>query len=145
MAIKQVQQVGPQDVVKSTGGRKGGGKFGTMAGLATGAALGAVVAGTGGAALPAIAMGGMTGAATGASLGGLIGEKIKPGREASTAIDRRIQAAGPQMVQSETSEKLKQSLMALHEAPPEVKSQYAPQLVNAYLKSLGNDNGTGRA
>ena len=144
MALQQVQQVAPQDVTKTTKARTGGGKFGTLAGLAAGAALGAAAVPTGGT-TAAIAMGGIGGAGGGAALGGLLGEKVRPGREASTAIDRRIQSQGPQMVHSETSEKLKQSLMALHQAPPEVKQQYAPTLVNAYLTSLGKDNGTGRA
>lgn len=124
------------DVEKSTSGRKSGGKFGTMAGLAAGAIGAGAVAATGGAALPAVIGAGAAGGMTGASLGGLLGESIRPGREASTAIERRIQTQGPQPIKSDASEKLRQSLVALHDAPPEVKSQYAPTLLNAYLMSV---------
>jgi hypothetical protein len=109
-----------------------------MAGLAAGAALGGMAA-TGGTA--AIAMGAMGGAGAGASLGGLIGEKVKPTKEQSTAIDRRIAAGTP--AQATGSQKLRDSIMALHEAPPEVRREYAQPLVSAYLTSLAKERSGG--
>lgn len=132
MALQAVQTIAPQDKVKSSGGRKGGDKFGAIAG-AIGA--GAIVA-SGGAAAPAV----LGAAGTGAALGGLAGGAIRPERQASTAIERRMQTQGPQLVHSETSEKLKNSLMALHEAPAVAKRQYAQPLLTAYMTSVAQDN-----
>lgn len=86
-------------------------------------------------------MGAISGAGAGSALGGLLGERVRPGREASTAVERRLQGAGPQLIQSEASHKLKDSLAALREAPVEAKREYARPLLSAYLASLAKDNG----
>ena len=135
MALQQVQQVAPIQRERGSSGRAGGGKWG---GLAAAVGAGAIVA-SGGAAAPAV----IGAAGTGAMLGGLAGDAVRPAREGKNAIERRIDAAGPQMIQSDTSSKLRDSLTALHQAPPAVKQQYAPPLVNAYLQSLGKDRAGG--
>lgn len=137
MAIKPVEMIAP---VETSGkkARKGGGGLGQALGMAAGAALaGGAVAATGGAALP-IAAAAMGGAAGGAGLGQLIGDKLSPGRADSTAMTRRM-TQQPQLMQSEQTQKLRESILALHSQPPEVQEQHAPTLVQAYLKSLGND------
>ncbi len=138
--LKQVDVI-PRTVVSGgSKGHSGGGKFGTLGGLAAGAALGATVAATGGAALPAIALAGAGGAATGASLGGLLGEELDKTKQGTSAIERRLDSTAPQLIHSDRSETLKQSLMALHEAPQEIRDQYAPPLLDAYMTSLHQDN-----
>jgi hypothetical protein len=139
MAIKPVEMIAPAPVVKEKKARKGGGGFGQVAGLIGGAVLaGGAAAATGGA-LP-IAAAAMGGAGGGAALGGLLGEKIKPTREgSSTAMERRI-VGTPQLMQSERTQKLRESVMALPSQPPEIQQQHAPTLVQAYLKSLQDDN-----
>jgi hypothetical protein len=139
MALQAANFIPAQDKVTTTKGRKGGGKWGTVAGLAAGAALGALTVGTGGAAAP-LAMAALSGGATGAGLGGMIGEAIRPTKEGSSSIERRLASLGPQMIQSDTSQKLRGSLMALHEAPPAAKQQYAQPLLSAYMTSLAKDN-----
>ncbi len=108
-------------------------RVGTVGGIAGGVAGAAT--GPAGATVGAIG-----GTAAGASLGNTLGEMIQPGRAGSTAIERRAQAPGPQMIQSESSQKLRDSLMALHEAPQQAKQQYAQPLLTAYMQSIANDN-----
>ena len=124
-----------QDDAVTRRAKKGGGGIGQIAGTVGGAILGgAAIAATGGAAAPAVAMGAMGGAAAGGGLGGMVGEMIDPSRAASTAMSRRG-GAGPQMLQTNASETLKQSIMALHSQPDHIKSEYTEPLVTAYLKS----------
>lgn len=139
MAISQVQIMNRPDKYSSTEGKKGGGQTGQ----AIGAVLGGVVGGMAGSttANPAgVYAGAMGGAATGASLGSAIGEKINPTTEGTTAIDRRIQSQQPDIVHSERSEKLKQSLVALQSQPPEIQQQYLPTLTQGYIASVADDN-----
>lgn len=135
MALQQVQQVAPIQRERGSSGRAGGGKWGALGGAL---AAGAIVA-SGGAAAPAV----LGAAGTGAALGGLGGDMLRPAKEGKSAIERRIEAAGPQMIQSDTSSKLRDSLTALHQAPPAIKQQYAPTLANAYLQSIGKDRAGG--
>ncbi len=139
MAYNQVQYVPPPPVEKKSGGKKGGGAFGA----AVVGAIGGVVGGLAGAATggPAgAAAGAMGGAAGGAGLGQMLGNAIMPAKGPSTSIERRMEAAGPQVMQSEQTQKLKQSITALHSQPDQVKQQYASPLVQAYMVSLANDN-----
>jgi hypothetical protein len=142
MAINPVELRLRQETGTTTGARKGGGQFGTMAGLVGGAALGGAAAAVPGAAPAAIAMGALGGAGGGSALGGMLGEKVKPSSEGTTAIDRRIQAQSTPQVSG--SEKLRDSIMALHEAPPEIKQQYAQPLVSAYFASLAKERSGGQ-
>jgi outer membrane lipoprotein SlyB len=140
MALNSVAMVGPQDEVKKTSGKSGGGKIGKviggtaggiaggMAGMATGGPAGAAVGATGG-------------ALAGASLGEMIGNGISPARQESTAIQRRIQSQGPQMVQSDRTAQLKQAVMALHQAPPAVQQEYGKPLVTAYMTQVAQNGG----
>tara|TARA_R110000868_G_scaffold9394_1_gene46901 strand:- start:5984 stop:6406 length:423 start_codon:yes stop_codon:yes gene_type:complete len=130
-------QITPK-VERSAGssGSEGSAKMGQLAGAALGAAA---IIGTGGAATPAVGAV-LGGAATGSALGGLVGGAADPGKAGTSAMERRLDSTQPQFIHSEKSDALKQSLMALHEAPQEVRNQYGPQLVNAYLSSLHNDN-----
>ena len=133
--IKQVQFEGP--VIKSSGsrGKSGGSKFGSIAGAAIGGTIGGLAAGaaTGG---MGTAQGAMMGAGAGAGLGGMVGNLISPAKAAQEAMSRRVELSQPQMAQSESSQKLRQSILALHQAPQPVRDEYGPQLVNAYLTSL---------
>jgi hypothetical protein len=70
----------------------------------------------------------------------MIGEMAAPSRQGETAITRRLQAPGPQIVHSEQSNQLKQSLMALQQQPPEIQAQYQAPLVTAYMQSVAKDN-----
>jgi len=119
--INRVAFEGP---VKTSGGggKQGGGKTGAL----VGAALGGV-------------SGGLAGAGAGAGLGAMVGEALSPSEAGQAAMSRRIETMQPQPVLSETSEKLKQSVMALHAAPQPVRDEYGPQLIQAYLTSLSND------
>jgi hypothetical protein len=152
VAIKPVEMIAPAPVVKEKKARKGGGGLGQAIGMAAGAALGGVAgtylapgAGTAagaktGALIGAAGVGAIGGAVSGASLGGMIGEKVKPTREGSSnAMERRVMGT-PQLMQSERTQKLRESVMALHSQPPEIQQQHAPTLVQAYLKSLQDDN-----
>ena len=143
MALTAIERRQRPDVVTTTGGRQGGGKTGAMAGLGAGAVLGGLAAAAvPGAAPAAIAMGAVGGAGAGSSLGGMLGEKVKPTQEASSAMQRRAVAQAPQQING--SEKIKEAIMALHEAPPDAQQQYAPQLVQGYLASLAKErNGAG--
>ena len=134
MAITPVQYVQRPEEVSTTKGKAGGGKWGQIAGTLGGAVLGgAAIAATGGTAAPAVAMGALGGAATGGSLGGLLGESIKPTKEGTTAMERRMQTMGPQMTQSNHADTLKQSLVALQTQPDHLKAEYTKPLVNAYM------------
>lgn len=136
MAQNAVQFIQRPEEVTTTKGKAGGGKWGQIAGTLGGAALGAAATvATGGAAAPAIAMGALGGAGAGGALGGGIGEIIKPTKEGSTAMERRMQAMGPQIQQSQHSQQLKQSLVALQSQPDHIKAQYAKPLVDAYMTS----------
>lgn len=139
MALEPVAFISaPEKVVKKSG-KSGGGGFGSAAGAAIGGAIGAAAAGgmTGGV---AAAQGGMAGAAAGSALGGMIGNAVDPARAASSAIQRRAQAAPAQMVQSETSAKLKDSILALQQVPDAVRVEYTKPLVSAYMTSLAKDH-----
>lgn len=139
MALRQVQIMNRPDSYSTTEGKKGGGQTGQALGAAIGGAIGVAAGGglTGG---TGAAAGGMAGAATGASLGSAIGEKINPTTQGSTAIERRIQAQQPEIVHSERSDKLKESLMALQSQPPEIQQQYLPTLTQGYIASVAEDN-----
>lgn len=139
MAISSVQYNPVQKAIE-TREKKGGGGIGQAAGLVAGAALaGGAAAATGGTALP-IAAAAMGGAGGGAALGGMLGEKISPSRQGSTAMDRRMSAAGPQLIQSEPTKRLRESIMALNGQPDDIKQQYGPTLVNGFMSSLAQDN-----
>lgn len=140
MAMNGVQYIGPKEKVTTTGGKAGGGKWGQVIGGAIGGAAGALAAAPTGAGMVA---GGIAGTAGGAALGGMIGNMISPAKEGTTAIDRRIQAAGPQIQHSEQSERLKASLMSLQTQPPEIQQEYMAPLVKAYVASVAQDNPKG--
>lgn len=141
MAIKQVDLIAPTPAHTEGKIKKGGGELGQKLGLLAGALIGgAATVATGGAAAP-VALAALSGAGTGAGVGGMIGEKIKPTKEMKGAIDRRAELLrAPQLIQSESTQKLRESIMALHTQPDSVKQEYAPTLVNAYLTSLQRDN-----
>lgn len=137
MGQNAVQFIQRPEEVTTTKGKSGGGKWGQIAGTLGGAALGAAATvATGGAAAPAIAMGALGGAGAGGALGGSLGEIIKPTKEGSTAIERRMQAMGPQMQQNNHAAQLKQSLVALQSQPDNVKAQYTKPLVDAYMTTM---------
>lgn len=143
MALQAVQQIAPPPKVSSSGGKKGGGMFGSVAGGIAGAALaGGAAAVTGGAALP-VAAAALGGAGGGMALGGMLGNAVAPAKAASAIERRAATIQGPQLIQSEQTAKLKDSILALHTQPPEIKQQHAPLLVNAYLTSLAGDNKRG--
>jgi hypothetical protein len=129
-----LKQVGLASKVQTSGGSSGSeglGKYGAIAG-----ALGAAaVVGSGGAAAPAV----LGAAGSGAALGGLVGGVVDPGKQAESPMQRRLDSTEPQMLHSENSQRLRDSILALHQAPPEVQNQYAPTLLNAYLTSLHQD------
>ncbi len=108
-----------------------GGTRGSAGGSQTGQLIGAAIGG---------AVGGLGGAAAGSSLGGMAGNAIDPAKQGQEAMARQVQAEQPQLVHSENSDALKQSIMALHEAPQPIRDEYGPQLVHAYLTSLHTDN-----
>lgn len=131
-----LQQVNFQPKVVTdpgSSGHEGLGKWGQIAGLAAGTAL---AVGTAGIAAPA-AIGLMAG---GAGLGGTVGGIVDPAKADQAAMQRQAQAGQTQLLHSEQSQQLRDSLMALHEAPPEITNQYGPQLMQAYVQSLHNDN-----
>jgi len=130
MAIRGVQPVAAQDQVTDyKPARQGGGKAGQMVGGFLGGIAG----------IPGGPAGVMAGVATGSSLGGVVGNAISPEKAASTAIERRLQSAGPQVQSSPQTERLKQSVLALHQAPPDIKAEYAAPLVKAYMVSAAKD------
>ncbi len=51
-------------------------------------------------------------------------------------MSRRAQSAGPQLMQSDHTETLKQSILALQSQPDHIKAQYTQPLVEAYVTSL---------
>lgn len=131
MAFQGVQVVSAPGVATGKKGREGGGKEGQMLGAAVGGIVGGMASGGSGA---------MTGASAGAGLGAMAGQAVDPGQANTQAMQRRVDSAGPQIVHSEQSEKLKQSLMALQSQPPEIQQQYQAPLVHAYIKSIAMDN-----
>lgn len=136
MAYKQVGivEAAPQETVIQRR-QKGWAKNGQLAGAAVGGVVGAMAGGPAGA---------MAGASAGASLGGMVGDRLRPGREEKTAIERRA-AAAPQMIQSDAAEKLKQSISALATQPPEMQQQYMKPLIEAYAQTVGQKQGGGMA
>lgn len=133
MAINSVSVVQPTQRTAGSKDRQGGGKMGQMLGLA---AAGATIAATGGMAAPA-AVGLLAG---GSSLGGTVGEMVSPSKQGTSAMERRLEAPGPQIIESDQSKQLKQSLISLRQAPPDVIEQYRTPLVQAYVTSLAKDN-----
>ena len=130
MALNGVQVVGPA----ATGGSKGresGAKKGQVIGSVIGGTVGAFAGGPTGA---------MAGASAGGTLGGMAGDRIQPAQQGSSAMQRRIDQSAPQLVHSEQSDQLKQSLMALREQAPEIQKQYSAPLVKAYVQSIAQDN-----
>lgn len=151
-----IRQVAINPRVETKEGSAGGSAFGKIAPIAGALGAAALIAGTGGAAAPvagasAGAAGGASaasilgGAGSGAALGGLLGNAVDRANPGTDPIQRRIDATQPQIVHSENSQKLRESIMALHQAPPEVQNQYAPTLLNAYLTSLHQDKVGGMA
>jgi hypothetical protein len=55
-------------------------------------------------------------------------------------MNRRVDAQGAKVFHSQQSEELKQSLMALNQAPPEMKAAYQAPLAQAYATSVAMDN-----
>lgn len=139
MAFNQVQYIGPKDKVTTTPGKKGGGKLGGMALGAVGAVAGGMAGFATGGPAGAVA-GGMAGAAGGAALGERVGEMIAPGRAEASAMERKVDTQGAEVFHSEQSDKLRQSLMALNTAPPEVQAEYKAPLATAYMTSVAMDN-----
>jgi hypothetical protein len=99
--------------------------------MAAGAIIGGMAGGPAGA---------MTGAATGAGLGSAMGEMASPGRAGQQAMARRAEMVEPQIRHSEQSATLRDSILALEQAPPEIKAQYSKPLAEAYMQSLVADN-----
>jgi uncharacterized protein YcfJ len=126
MAFQPVQVVEAAPETRVTGRKKGWGGVGSKVGMVAGTAIGAYFGGPAGA---------VAGASTGAALGGQVGEMVRPSSEGKTAIDRRVAGQGP-TVQNDASEKLKQSIVALQSAPPDVRAQYAKPLVDAYMTTV---------
>ena len=132
MAVNGVQVVGP--VAKGgSSGKESGAKKGQVIGSVIGGVAGGVASGGN----PAAAM---AGASAGGTLGGMAGDRIQPAQQGSSAMQRRIDQSAPQLVHSEQSEQLKQSLMALKQQAPEIQQQYAAPLVKAYVQSIAQDN-----
>lgn len=144
MAYKQVAIVEPkpkETVIQRR--REGGGKLGRDIGGVVGGVAGGVVGMASGGPAGA-AVGAMGGTVAGANFGSMIGERIKPTREEKTAIDRRVNSQAPQMMQSDSTEKLKQSIMALQSQPPEVRQEYMKPLIEAYaMQAKQNQGGNG--
>lgn len=102
-----------------------------------GSKIGAVIGGVAGAVAGSgwgSVAGAAAGASSGASVGNMIGEGISPSKQGSTSIERRLSAGTPAPLTG--SEKLKQSIMALHQAPEDVRREYAAPLVSSYLDAL---------
>ena len=146
MAIKPIE-FAPQEVAVGSKGRKGGGKFGQKLGMTAGAVIGGAIGGTAGSIVPGagtalgVAAGSAMGATAGAGLGSMLGEMVRPGRADTSAIERRAQGPIANFVHSDTSEQLKDSLLALKQAPQEVRYEYGKPLMAGYLASLSRDNG----
>jgi phage tail tape-measure protein len=133
VTLRQVAFEAPAPQVTEKKAKKGGGAFGQAAGAVVGGAIGAAAGmATGGA---ATAQGALVGASAGGALGQTIGNMADPARSGSTAMARRAELAQPEMIQSDSRDKIKEALLALHQQPPEIKQEYAPVLLNAYLKS----------
>jgi hypothetical protein len=131
MALKQVAIVQPKIEERETPKKKGWGEaLGAAVGVGA-AVAGGMAAGPGGAAM---AQGVIGGAGGGYALGNLVGEKMSPTVEAKREAIQRQAAPGPQ-IQTDHSEKLKASIMALHQAPPDVQQAYSDPLAAAYLKT----------
>ncbi len=139
MAVNAVQTIGQQDEAKTTPGKKGGGRAGQVIGGVIGGTAGAL-AGFGTAGPAGAVAGGIAGTASGEALGGVIGERISPSKQGETVMTRRLQAPGPQIVHSEQSEQLKQSLMAMQAQPQDLQQEYMAPLVKAYMQSVAQDN-----
>ena len=125
-------------------GRAGGGKMGQLLGAVAGGAAAAAAVPTGGmslAAVPAI----VGAAAGGGSLGGIIGESVRPGRQASAgqgsqptqgiqantgAVDRRLNE-----IEKNPHFQLKQAQAALPQLSPDIQKQFAPTIEAALAAS----------
>jgi hypothetical protein len=124
VAFSQVEFVAPKVKTRSTPAKTGGGREGMAIGMALGAAGG-----------PGAAM-------TGGALGNTLGEALVPGTPASqsSAMNRRVDAQGAKVFHSKQSDELKQSLLALNQAPPEMQAAYKAPLAQAYATSVALDN-----
>jgi uncharacterized protein YcfJ len=135
MALTPMPFIAPPPEEKKKKGHKGG--FGVAA-TAVGAVAGGVIGGMAGSVAPGAgtAAGAMAGTAAGASLGGMLGEAVDPSKQATSVMAQRAQTQAPQMIQSETSQKLKESIAALSRAPDPVRTEYSKPLVDAYIASV---------
>lgn len=141
MAIQPVAMIGPeQEEVVVKKGRQGWGKAGSAIGSVVGGVAGAM-AGSGWGSVA----GATGGAAGGAAFGNMVGEKLRPSQAQETAMERRLGAQAPQMMQSEQTERLKQSILALQSQPLDVQREYSKPLVEAYIASYGMQNQAGRS
>jgi len=135
---KQMAIMGKEITSDGSKGRPGGGGIGQKIGAVAGGVIGGMVGSAGGPL--AGAQGAMMGAGAGAGLGGLIGETVSPATQGQNAMQRRAEAMQPQIRHSEQSEQLKQSLVSLKQAPPDIQQEYAPHLARAYVTSVAKDN-----
>lgn len=129
MAISGVQGTPMQRRMKKQE-QEGYGDKGSKIGATVGGVLGAVYGGG-----PA---GAMSGAATGSSLGGQLGSKLNPGKAAE--YETVGGGAGPSPIKSSNTMELEKSLQALASQNEQIKQQYGPKLVQAYMASVAKDN-----
>lgn len=136
MALQRVEMAAPPPETKTTGKRKGWGGIGSKIGTVAGAVVGGVAGYAASGGNPAgAAMGAAGGATTGANFGNMLGEGLKRSSEGTTtAIDRRM--AQTQSPEQGKAAQLRESLMALSQAPVDVKKQYGPELLAAYMQTL---------
>ena len=132
MALGRVQAVGPEAKTKIKGRKEGGGAMGRKLGTVAGGVIGGIYGGGGGA---------VAGAQAGGALGGQAGEALKPSSAGTEVMERRAQQVGVQNVQtSDTSNQLQRSLQALAQVDEQTKREFGPQILQAYIKSVGSDN-----
>lgn len=125
MAIRKMEIMSPPEKSRTSGKRDGLGGIGSK----VGAVVGGIAGAKGG---PA---GMATGAAAGAGMGATLGNMIQPGSAGTTSYDRRI-ATQTQSPDQGRASQLRESLKALSQAPDEVKKEYAPNLMAAYLQTI---------
>lgn len=134
MPLNQVQVISPQQQAMQRRVNKGGGDIGSKIGMVAGGVIGGMAGGP---------LGAAAGAQTGAGFGSMVGEQVKPTTtEDVGAMDRRMASAGvsgPQQVGSNHTEELKQSLMALKEAPEPMQREYTKPLMTAYVYSASKN------
>jgi uncharacterized protein YcfJ len=130
--LRRIQAISAPDEVSHEKAKKSGGSMGAAIGAVAGGVIGAQTGGSAGA---------LAGMERGMNYGERAGNFLAPGRESSSAIQRRATAQTQQLGDGSARQNLKDSIVAVRGAPPEIQEEYTPILMNAYMEDYAKSKG----